>query len=198
MWLDETAMAIPYNRVKHYERLNERKLAQLAKVAIDLNGKLDAFKQHLKATAQELYTAFLVGNDGKAPGKGKGGITLFNFDRSIKIEVDVNDNIVLDEAFINLAKAEFDDLLNDAIGDAKEWFKPIVMDAFETSGGRMDYKKVMNLKRYKDRITDPRFHKAMDFIDKAIRKPSSTEYYRVWIRDDAGKYIDVQLNFSKI
>jgi hypothetical protein len=198
LWLDETGMRIPYNRVKPYERLNERKLAVLAKSAIDLNTRLTAFKATLKETAEELYHAFLEGNNGKAPGKGKGGITLFNFNRSIKVEVDINDNIVLDEAFINLAKAEFDDVLNDAISDAKEWFKPILMDAFETSGGRLDYKKVLNLKRYKDRITDPRFHKAMDFIDKAIRKPSSTEYFRVWVRNEAGKYVDVQLNFSKI
>ncbi len=198
LWLDETGTRIPYNRVKPYERLNERKLAVLAKSAIDLNIRLKAFKSTLKETAEELYRAFLEDNNGRPPGKGKGGITLFNFDRSIKVEVDVNDNIVLDEAFISLAKEEFDHLLNDAIGDAKEWFKPILMDAFETSGGRLDYKKVLNLKRYKDRITDPRFHKAMDFIDKAIRKPSSTEYFRVWIRDNTGKYTDVQLNFSKI
>jgi len=170
----------------------------LAKSAIDLNTKLTAFKNYINEVADELYQAFLDGNDGKAPGKGKGGITLFNFDRSIRIEVDVNDNIVIDEAFINLAKAELDDMLSEGLDGAKDFIKPLVMDAFETSGGRLDYKKVLNLKRYKDRIPDPRFNKAMDFIDKGIRRPSSTKYHRISVRNEAGKYVDVQLNFSKI
>ena len=72
------------------------------------------------------------------------------------------------------------------------------MDAFSTTGGSLDYKKVLSLRKHADDIKDERFSKAMSFIDKSIRRPSSTEYFRIWVLNDAGKYIDVQLNFSKI
>ena len=197
-WQDEAGDLIPYNRVRPYERLAERKLATMARKALGINESLTAFKKEVQETAEELYEAFLLGNNGKAPGKGKGGITLFNFDRSIKVEVTAHDKIEFDPNLIGLAKAELDELLKDGLGGAKEWIEPLVMSAFETSNGRMDHKKILSLKKHSDRITDERFHKAMAFIDKAIRRPSSKEYFRVWIRKNNGEYQDIQLNFSAI
>lgn len=198
IWKDENGMQIPYSRVKNYERMYERKLPALAKTALDINKRLTAFKADVKNTALELYDAFLKDNDGKAPGKGKGGITMFTFDRSIKVEVDVHDNITLDENFIGLAKAEFDELLKTALVDAKDFIEPIVTDAFETSGGRLDHKKVLGLKRHAHRITDERFHKALGYIDKAIRRVSTTEYFKISVQAENGQYHNIQLNFAKI
>ena len=70
--------------------------------------------------------------------------------------------------------------------------------AFTTSGGKLDAKNVLGLRRYADRITDPRYTEAMTLIDKAIRKPESKEYFRVWVKDNSGEYQDLQLNFSAL
>jgi hypothetical protein len=74
-WNDEAGNTVPYSRVKHSERLNERKLATIARQAIALNDRLKAFKDDVFTEAREMYTAFITENGGKAPGKGKGGIT---------------------------------------------------------------------------------------------------------------------------
>lgn len=197
-WTDEAGSEIPYNRVKPSERLNERKLASIARKAIDLNERLTAFKDDVFAEVDEMFRVFIGENGGKLPGKGKGGITLFNFDRSIKAELKVSEAIKFDDNFITLAKEKLDDLLKDGLSGAAEFVKPLVMDAFKTSGGNLDTKRVLGLRRYADRVSDPRYAEAMTFIDKAIRKPESKEYFRVWVKNNKGEYVDIQLNFSAI
>lgn|GEM_PF-430326 len=196
-WKDEAAREIPYNRTTNYERLAERTTAKLAKAAADLNSRLTTFKTDLKNEALKLYQAFCAENNGKI-GQGKGNATFYNFDRSIKVEVTVNEAISFDENTIELAKAKLDEVLNDGLDGAKDFVKPLVMDAFTTTGGKLDTKRVLGLRRYADRVKDARYLEAMSLIDKAIRKPKSKEYFRVWIKGDNGQYYDIQLNFAAI
>jgi len=198
MWINEDDQAIPYNRVTKYERNCEKQTAKLAKSALEINSRLVDFKSNIQHTAEELYQEFLEHNNNKAPGKGKGGLTLYNFDRTIKIEVSVQDSITFDENTIQLAKDKLDEVLEDGLNGAKDFIKPIVMDAFNTRGGKLDTKNVLGLRRYEADVKDPRYAEAMALISKAIRKPKSKEYYRVWLKNETGKYVDVQLNFSAI
>lgn len=197
-WKDESGTVVPYNWVKKSERLNERKLATIARKAISLSNNLKAFKDEVFAEVKEMYKAFLDENGGKAPGKGKGGITLYNFDKTIKAELQVQEQIKFDENLINLAKDKLDELLNDGLSDAKDFIKPLVMDAFKSSGGKLDTKRVLGLRKYADRIKDPRYAEAMAFIDKSISRPDSKEYFKVMVKDGVGEYVDIQLNFSAV
>lgn len=198
VWKDEAGTKIPYNRINPYERKAESKLAQIAKAAVNVNERLSNFKADLQKAASELYAAFIAQNGGKAPGRGKGNLTFYNFDRSIKVEMSVNESISFDENTIQLAHDKLNELLEDGLEEAKDFVKPLVMDAFSTAKGKLDTKRVLGLRRYADKISDPRYAEAMSFIDQAIRKPSSKEYFRVWIRGNNGEYHDVQLNFSAI
>jgi hypothetical protein len=198
IWADESGQHIPFDRIKQNERLNERQIAGLAKAALKLHKSLSAFKEEAFEIAQKLYDAFVESNGGKAPGKGKGNITLYNFDRSLKVEVSVHEQIVFDEGFIQLAKTKIDEILEDGLSGAKDFVKPLVMDAFSRSGGQLDTKRVLALRKYEDRIRDPRYAEAMKHINNAIRRPSSRQYFRVWAKDAKGDYKDIQLNFSSI
>lgn len=198
LWQDEAGNRIPFKRVSAYERKAESRVAQMARAAASINDKLVAFKNDVQSAAAELYEAFIAENGGKAPGQGKGGATFYNFDRSIKVEVSVSNAITFDDNLIQLAQDKLNELLTDGLQEAKDFVKPLVMDAFQTSRGRLDTKRVLGLRRYADKITDPRYAEAMAFIDKAIRKPSSKEYFRVWVRNAQGEYQDIQLNFSAI
>lgn len=194
-WRDADGLIIPYNRVSNFERQSERKLFSLAKGALDLNTRLRAFKSAVKTTVLELYDAFVAEQNGKA---GKGNVTLFNFDRSIKVELDVQFSIKLDEKFIDLAKGELEDLIADGLTGSKEWIEPLVMEAFSTNGGKLDYKKILGMKKHASRINDERFTKAMGFIDKSISRPSSKQYFRVYVMDEVGEYQSIKLNFSDV
>ena len=197
LWIDEAGREIPYSRITQYERLAERSTAKLAREADRINKSLTAFKTAIKDEAVALYEAFCRENNGKI-GQGKGNATFYNFDRSIKVEVTVNEAISFDENTIALAKTKLDELLSDGLAEAKDFVKPMVMDAFQTSGGKLDTKRVLGLRRYADRIKDARYAEAMTLIDKSIRKPKSKEYFRVWVKGNDGQYKDIQLNFVAI
>ena len=74
----------------------------------------------------------------------------------------------------------------------------MVIEAFETSKGAIDTKKVLSLTKHKDRVNNKLFSEAVLLINQAIRRPKSKTYRRVWIKDGSGKYQNVELNLSSL
>lgn len=196
LWTDEAGNHIPYDRTTKYERAAEVSVHKMAVEAQKIHEKLSTFKDLLRLEAERLYALFVTENG--QIGKGKGSATFYNFERSIKVMVKVNDQITFDENTIELAKEKLDELISDGLEGAKDFVKPLVMDAFNNSTGRLDTKRVLGLKKYSSRIKDPRYAEAMALIDRAIRRPSTREYYQVWVRDENGAYQDIQLNFASV
>lgn len=197
IWEDEAGNKIPFTRLRPHEKLMEKSAYQIATRAAKLNKELQAFKTFIREQCEEAYNTFMVDNNGKGTTK-KGNYTWFNFNRSIKIEVDIQEAIRFDDLTIALAKEKLDDFIGSNIKGAEEFIKDLIMSAFATQNGRLDVKKVLGLKRHKSRIKDQRYHDAMDLIDSSIRRPDSKSYYRVSIRNDVGQYESIDLNFSSI
>lgn len=196
-WLDEAGTAIPYNRTTKAERLMERSSARLLKGALAINLKLNEFKQEIRDLSQEAYDAFM--EEKNSTKEGKGNFTWYNFNRSIKIEVSVNEPIQFDDLTIAAAKDKFDTFLDENVQSKNEFVKEMINSAFETQrAGKLDVKQVMNLTRYQSKINDPLFTEAVNLINQAIRRPKSKTYFRVWMRDEAGEYQNVELNLSSI
>jgi hypothetical protein len=57
---------------------------------------------------------------------------------------------------------------------------------------------VTGLLKYAVRINHPLFQEACTLIQKAIVRPDSKTYYRVFVKDEEGKYKNIELNFSNI
>ena len=78
----------------------------------------------------------------------------------------------------------------------------LAFDAFQTSKGKLDTKKVLGLKKHTARIKNKdlkvEWERAMSVIDKSISRPSSKTYFKVWFKDEDGKYNPIELNFSAI
>jgi hypothetical protein len=197
IWVDEAGNKIPYTRLKPYEKLHEKIAYQIATRAEKLSRELQALKAYIREQCDEAYNAFMSDNNGKGTTK-KGNYTWFNFNRTIKIEVDIQEAIRFDDLYIALAKEKLDDFIGSNIKGAEEFIKDLIMSAFATQNGRLDVKKVLGLKRHKSRIKDQRYHDAMDLIDQSIRRPDSKSYYRVSVRNDAGQFESIDLNFSSI
>lgn len=197
LWRDEQGQVIPYARTTPYERKAETTISKLAKEALAINAKQVTFKNEIMAAFEVLYAEFLKTNAAPA-NKGKGNRTFYNFDKSIKITIDVNEPIRFDEEYIRLAKDELDTMLNEELGETAGWLKGVITDAFEKSRGELDTDKVLSLKKHASRTDNARFHKAMGYIDKAINRPTSKAYPRVWVRDENGQFQNVQLNFSAL
>lgn len=196
-WYEESGTPVPYSRTTPYERKCEREVYNIAKDAASLHEKLENFKGMMQKITSSLYELFADENGGQI-GKGKGSATFYNFDRSIKVEVQVNELIRFDENTIELAKAKLMDFIGESISTEDEFIKELVLSAFETSRGRLDTNKILGLKKHAARIKDDRYHEAMKLIDKSISRPSSKEYMRVAVKDEAGQYQYIDLNFSSI
>lgn len=196
-WLDEKGISVPYNRTTKVERLMEHKSYTLLKRANDMHEKLKSFKKDLRDICDNVYQQFLAENKIEKK-NAKGNFTWYNFDRSIKIEVSVNQRIEFDEMTISACKDKLDKFLAINVESKDEFIKQMVTDAFENSKGRLDSKKVMSLLRYKSKIKVPLFLEAMELLEKSIRRPDSKVYFRVWFKEEDASYKNVDLNFSSI
>lgn len=195
-WLDEKGMSIPYTRTTGLERKKETLSHSLLTKALDINAKLIDFKKAIADACSEVYMTVMREAEVKKPGKGN--FTWFNFDRSIKIEVNINELIRFDEAMILACKAKLDEFLDESLNDKESFIKDVIKDAFETSKGKLDSNKVLSLLKHKHKVKAVKFQDAMTLIEKSISRPDSKTYYGVSIRNSEGEYEPVQLNFSSI
>jgi len=197
-WRDDSGLDIPVNRITKSEKLKERKAGKIVKDAIRLNKLLKEFKQYVKEAGEAVKKA-VYEETGTVPRENaKGNFTWYNFDRSVKIETNVNEPIEFDDLLINAAKEKLDEFLNNNIEAKNEFIKEMALQAFETPSGKLDTKRVLNLTRYKDKVNNPLFSEAVDLINKAIRRKQSRMYFRVWAKDESGKYQNIDLNLSSI
>lgn len=196
-WKDETGLEIPTSRISPLEKKMERNATKIVKEAKKVNNYLIALKKLIEAYSNEVYTDFLKENSLKAVDR-KGNFTWYNFDRSIKIEININDIIQFDDMLIQGCKEKLDEFLESSITGVESFIKDLILDAFETSRGKLDTRKVMALLKHKSKIKDKRYHEAMDLLERSIRRPDSKRYSRVWERDEEGKYQSIDLNFSSV
>lgn len=195
-WTDEAGMEIPITRITAEERNRERQAARLLAEARKINAALEAFKEHVASTCTAVYNAYMAERKITAPVKGN--FTWFNFDRSIKIEVSVNERIEFDDMALSACRAKLNEFLEGAIDSKVEFIKDLVNEAFSTSRGRLDSKKVMSLLKYKSKIKEAAFTEAMDYLEQSIRRSTSKTYFRVWEKNAGGEYDAIDLNFSSI
>ena len=196
VWKDETGMEIPYNRITPLERMKEKSAQSILVSAVKLNKNLTEFKATIRKLCDEVFTQAMSQNGTQKATKGN--FTWYNFDRSIKIEVSISDRIQFDDLNIKSAKALFDEFLNDSIDPKIEFVKELVNDAFSTSHNNLDPKKVMSLLKYRSKIADARYQEAIRLIEEGIRRPDSKVYFRIWQKDEEGKYQNIDLNLSSI
>lgn len=196
MWKDESGVTIPYNRTTKTERLFERSAGRILKEAKAVNARLVKLKALIAELTKAAYIAFMTEKDVKP---GKGNFTMYNFDRSIKVEVNVNEPIVFDDLGIAAAKEKFDEFLDANVSTTNNYVKQLVTGAFETTrSGKLDTKKIMDLIRYKTKINIPTFTDAVKLLEESIRHPYTKTYYKVYERQEDGSYQHVELNFASL
>lgn len=196
-WIDESGTRIPYNRTTKAERVMERNSARILKSALDVNKRLANFKELVRDLSNEAFEAFM--EEKSSNRVTKGNFTWYNFNRSIKIEVAVNEPIVFDDLTIKAAKEKFDQFLESEISSKNEFAKQMIIESFETQrNGQLDVKQVMKTVRWEKKVNDPLFSEGCDLVNQAIRRPKSKTYFRVWVRDEAGEYQNIELNLSSI
>jgi hypothetical protein len=197
MWVEESGLEVPFSRVTAFERKKERDAASLLKGALQLHEALDAYKERMMKLSREIFEQAMAAAKADAK-KSKGNFTWYSFDRSIKIEVNINERIDFDDLDIEAARQKLNEFIASKLSGNDEAIVALINSAFETSHGKLDARKVLGLLKFKSKIKAALFQDAMELIEKSIRKPDSKTYYRISQRNDKGEYEVVNLNFSSI
>jgi hypothetical protein len=196
-WQDENGTAIPTNRLTYLEKQAEKNTLKLLKGAQSINQQLVKFKNEVASLCDAIYEASL--EETKTKGKDrKGNFTFFNFNRTIKVEVSISERIEFDDLKIQACQEKLNQLIDQGTTGVDSFLKGIIMDAFQKSNGSLDAKKVMSLKKHKSRTKATLYHEAMDLLDESIRRPESKRYFRIFLKNEEGKYENIDLNFSSI
>ncbi|MGI6342009.1 MAG: DUF3164 family protein [Bacteroidales bacterium] len=197
VWIDEKGYKVPVDYVSQAARLREQKIGKIYRAAKSLNAALLKFKAEVQDDVDDIIAKsreeFNLNDE-----NWKGNVQLKNFDGSIKIDVSVNERIEFDDLTINAAKEKLDEFLSENIESKIDFVREMVVDAFSTTRGKLDAKKVMGLLKYRTKIDDELFQEALNLIETSIRRPDSRTYYRFWEMDKNGEYKNIDLNFTSV
>jgi hypothetical protein len=195
-WTDESGASVPINYISAVSRMKERNAETLLREAKIVNKKLVEYKAKMEKLCHEVYVKAM--EEYKASKEGKGNFTWFNFDRSIRVEVSIQERVVFDDLAIKASKEKLDAFLNESLDSKTAFIKDMVIEAFSTSRGRIDSKKVMQLIKYRTKISHPLFQDAINILSDGILRPDTKTYFRIWERASDGQYEIIELNFSAL
>lgn len=194
VWTDHKGQEVPREYVDGFDVRKERTVGKLLKKAEKLSKELEAFKQMAFDDVDRIYDEMLKKADIN-PSERKGNFTLYSFDKSVKMTVDVSERIEFDEN-INFAQQKINEYLVEKTKGADQELAVLVNNAFKTTKGRLDTKRIFSLFTLK--ITHPLWTAAMELIKKSIQTNSTVRYLSFYKRDKKhfDRYNIVNLNFS--
>lgn len=198
VWTDETGLQIPSTRINAFERLRESSIGKILESSRKASAALVDLKGTIEAEVQRIIEAHDKEHGSKDAKPRKGNITLYSFNRAVKVEVSVQDKIDFDSLLIGQCQGKLLQFLDNNLDAKTEFVKDIVLEAFSTTKGNLDAKKVIGLLKFRSKIKAQLFQEALDLLEKSITNPSSKRYFRVYVRDEAGKYNAIELNFSNV
>lgn len=199
LWYEESGLAVPKSRVTKAEKDREAAAKKIVDKANTANKLLTEIKEMIIAATDVILEQ--ARKENKVKLEGKGNYTWFSFDRSIKIETQVNETLRFDDILIASAKERLLELIRGSL-QGLDFIITIVEEAFQTSKGQLDPKKILGLRRHSSRIPDGDFkqewEQVMKLIDDSITRTFTKKYQRVFVKDSAGEYKAIELNFSSI
>jgi hypothetical protein len=200
-WSNAAGDTVPVKFIPKSDLVKERHAGKIYKSALALEASIKAFYGLMTDAFDEIKKAVnedYIIKKSKEKKLGKGSFTWYNFDKSLKIEADVQDIVKWDGPLMTEALGQLNAYISGSIGDSNELIKQLVNDAFAGSKGQIDSRKVFQLLKYESKIKDKRFLKACEMIKQAQSLDKSKLYMRVWEKADNGEYRNINLSFSSI
>lgn len=201
IWVNANGDNVPVKFVPKTDKTKEALASNIHKAALSAEKQLNALYQLMNNAFIEV--AKLVKEEyalkkGKDKKEGKGSLTWFNFDRSLKIEADINDIVKWDNALMTEALSLLNEYINSSLNENNELIAGLVKDAFANSKNMIDSRKIFQLLKYESKIKNTKYLKACELIRNAQTIDKTKMYMRVWEKMEDGTYRNINLNFSSI
>jgi hypothetical protein len=197
IWRNAAGDEVPVKFVPEIDKSREALAggvyAAALKVETALAALYDIMNAATKAILQEVKKEFELKQK-----THKGNITWYNFDKSIKVEADMNDVVKWDESLMAEAKILVDEYIDKQLSDEQKLIKKIATAAFSNSKGLIDTRQVFQLLKWEPEINSVKYSKACNLMRQAQSVASTKLYMRVWEKMDNSQYRNINLNFSSL
>lgn len=192
--INSTGSMVPIEAVKDIDKLRDGVVLTIA----ERIKALEAYMKEIKAKCMsdiEEFVKISAEQYGVKMGGTKGNVMLTSYDGSVQVIMAQSNNLVVNEG-VNAAKELIDDYLTDITSNASSDLRAIVTMAFKVKQGRMDVKRLMELRQCN--IRDERWLKAMEIISDSVTVASTTPCLRLRDRTAEGAFKTHMLEFSTI
>lgn len=180
--IDATRHHVPLDLVKPQHVLEDQAVRKMIGHALDLNAQISRFRGHTFDDVNAFVDLLAEKYGGKRGGK-KGNVTLTSYDGTLKVSVQVQDQLSFG-AELQVAKSLVDDCITAWSAGASPEIRALVDHAFQVDReGKVNRAALFQLRRLE--IDDERWRAAMAAVTDAIRIIGSREYVRFYRRADA-------------
>jgi hypothetical protein len=195
--LDDSGNFIKLINVKETELSKDGLVTDLVRDCAVIADELQALKHSLKTKIANYVDSMFKEYDKKLGGK-KGNITLFSYDKKLKVERSLQDRETTNENII-FAKALVDDCLKKWSKGANRNLQVVVQRYFKTDGkGSYNVQLLKSLIKHPMPNADADWEKAMLELGKSIEFDSTATYYRAYYRAEDGTYNNIPLDIANI
>ncbi|MEM6384359.1 MAG: DUF3164 family protein [Pseudomonadota bacterium] len=176
---DAKGALVPIDLVKAQHKLEDDTVRKCMEFARDLSAKIARFKGNTFADLNA-FQALLEEQYGARAGGAKGNVTFQSYDGTMKVQVQIADQIAFGPE-LQSAKKLVDECLVEWGAESREELRALVNRVFSVEKeGEINKAELFSLLRLE--IEDPRWLAAMDAIRDAIRVTGTKEYVRFYQR----------------
>lgn len=195
-WRTPTGEPVPESAISPYDKRKEKVVTKMFTAASKVSEMLLGLKHMLADDCEKLYAERLRIKGVEEDGKRKGNFTFYSYDKSIKIEIQVNNLVVFNDD-INLAQMKLEQYVTELTQDSKSTdIRALINSAFTTRKGSLDKARVMAL--FSLDIKHPLWKEAMELIKGSIEVTATKRYASISVRNEAGEYEQIPLSFSAV
>lgn len=185
---------VPVDHVKPQHKLEDDTVRRIIGYADELSAQIARFRTHtffdVNAFIETLEEQYGASRGGK-----KGNVTLCSYDGTLKVVVQVQDQITFGPE-LRVAKTLVDECITEWSEGARSEIRALVEHAFQVDKeGRINRSALFQLRRIE--IEDAGWQRAMTALTDAMRVVGSKEYVRFYKRDTPrGKWQAVTIDLA--
>ncbi|MGQ8367108.1 DUF3164 family protein [Glaciecola sp. 1036] len=195
--LDEVGNQIRVSNIKEYDLIRDKLVKEMARDAAVLADEMQAAKERFSAKFEQHIERMENIYKVKVGGR-KGNVSLSSFDRKLKIERTKQDRMTTNEHMVVAVQLVDQCLAGWAKGSNRN-LQAFVRKYFRTDAkGNFNIADLQRVRRLELETPDPLWEKAMEALDNAIEHDTTVTYFRAFVRDESGKYLNIPLDFAKV
>lgn len=190
-----TGQEVPTKFIRKIDRKRDSAALKYYKKALALQEAIAKFKEELIENCDALQQEYMDEYDVKLKENARGGYTLSTIDKAVQIEFTIGSRITFDDR-IDMAKAKFFEYIDEVTKGIDPAVRQIVETAFQTTRGKLDPKRIMQLLTLKN--DHPTWKDACDLLTQSMSSNTTKRYIQFRQKNEEGKYENLTVDFNAL